>query len=377
MPARTPIEPLPELHEWATALRRVSSQPLEFCPGFRDIALRFEAWWAQEAIDRPIFMACVNTDPSRPITRRLDLLHQPAVWLEQKLLDLQQLRPIGDALPNIRVDFGPVLLGALFGGRLEFGSDTGWTHAFIDDDWSNEPDWVVHPDNPWYQQLLKLVDLVSTCAAGQYLVCTPDLGGSADVLLNLRGATGLCLDVMDRPERLRAAIDAIYPAWRQVFSDLYRGATRHGAGLIHWLGLWSDRPYVIPACDFNAMISPRQFRTLCLPDIDRQAASVGRAVFHLDGPDAARHIDDILEVPHIQAVQFTPGAGSPSAVPWLPMFQKIQARGRSLLVICPPNEILEVCRGLSWEGLAILVEAPLTPPQLDDLLARTLRTLLK
>ncbi|HOW69143.1 MAG TPA: hypothetical protein PKY77_00965 [Phycisphaerae bacterium] len=377
MTAPASIEPLPESQGWTAVLEQVSSRPLEFCPDFPDIARRFEAWWAHDAIDRPIFIATANTNPARPINRRLELLGQPEAWLEAKLADLRQLHRLGDALPHIRVDFGPVLLGALFGGRLEFGSDTAWTHAFIDDDWSNEPDWTVRYDNPWYQLLGKLVELVSADAAGRYLVCTPDLGGSADVLLNLRGATGLCLDVIDRPERLGAAINRIYPAWRQVFADLYRGATRRGAGLIHWLGLWSDRPYVIPACDFNAMISPRQFRGLCLPDIARQAATVGRAVFHLDGPDAARHIDDLLEVPGIQAIQFTPGAGTPSAIPWLPMFQKIQARGRSLLIFCPPGEILEVCRGLRWEGLAILLEAPLTPPQLDDLLTHTRRRLTK
>jgi hypothetical protein len=193
------------------------------------------------------------------------------------------------------------------------------------------------------------------------------------VLLNLRGSARLCLDVADQPVRVRGAVDAIYPAWRRAYSTLYRTALSQGAGIIHWLGLWSNQPYMIPACDFNALIGPRQFRDLFLADIARQAATVGRAVFHLDGPDAARHIDALLELPEIQAIQFTPGAGTPSALAWVDMFRKVQARSRSLLIVCPADEVIRLCEALRPEGLAILVDAPLSPNELRELYAQFCR----
>ena len=67
---------------------------------------------------------------------------------------------------------------------------------------------------------------------------------------------------------------------------------------------------MIPACDFNFLIGPREFERLFLPDIARQAATAGRAIFHLDGPGAARHIDALLDLPELQAIQFVPGAGT-------------------------------------------------------------------
>jgi hypothetical protein len=127
---------------------------------------------------------------------------------------------------------------------------------------------------------------------------------------------------------------------------------------------------MIPACDFNFMIGPKEFERVCLPDIARQAATVGRAVFHLDGPGAARHIDALLEVPDIQAIQFTPGEGTPSALAWVEMFRKIQAKGRSVLVICPANEVLALCDALRPEGLAIMITESLTPKTLDDVFAQ-------
>ncbi|MBI5095145.1 MAG: hypothetical protein HZB26_22255 [Candidatus Hydrogenedentes bacterium] len=349
-----PISRIAELESWSQALTRIAAEPLEFCPGFPRIARRFEAWWNQELLDRPIFIASTNSSPARPIRRRLELLHNPAAWFEAKRADVAQTRYLGDAIPFIRTDFGPVFLGALLGGDLEFGADTGWTHAFINDDWSNAPDWILREDNPWWLRLRELTELVASDARGRYLVCTPDLGGSADVLLNLRGSQGLCMDVMMEPDRVRAAVDAIYPAWRRAFSELYRIALCAGAGIFHWLTLWSNRPYMIPACDFNYMIGPEQFNAVCLPDIARQAATVGRAVFHLDGAGAARHIDALLEVPGIQAIQFTPGEGTPSALPWIDMFKKIQSRGRSVLIIAPAHEVLPLCDALKPEGLAFL-----------------------
>jgi hypothetical protein len=362
--------PIESILQWTEKLTAIARQPLEFCEDFPRIARRLEAWWHHEAIDRPVFMAEANMRPDRPITRRLELMDQPDLWFREKMLDMQQVHRVGDILPRVRVDFGPVLLGSLLGGRREVRSDTSWTHAFIDDDWSNAPDWMIPDDHPDWRLLHELTQRVAQNAAGRYLVCTPDLGGAADVLLNLRGSAQLCLDVVMRPDTVKAAVEAIYASWQKAFASLYATSLEHGAGVIHWLGLWSSRPYAVPACDFNALIGPAHFRELFLPEIAREAASAGRAVFHLDGPDAARHIDTLLEVPEIQAIQFTPGAGSPSALAWMEMLKRIQEKGRSLLIFSPAEEVLTLAESLKPEGLAIFIEQSPPPAELDALFDR-------
>jgi hypothetical protein len=347
-----PSTPLPELSRWRDRLAEIARRPLEYCPHFQQLARLHEAWWTQQN-ERPLFLAVANPDPSRPITKRLDLLDKPEAWLAAKRADSRQMRFFGDTIPFIRVDFGPAMLGGLFGGRVEFGSDTTWTHAQIDDDWSNEPDWQLREDNPFWRSLQTLLRVAAADAKGRYVICMPDLGGSADVLLNLRGSTGLCLDALERPDRVRAAIDAMYPAWRRAYCELYRQTVDQGVGLISWLLLWSNRPYMPAACDFNFMIGPDEFNALCLPDIARQTATVGRGCFHLDGVGAAKHIDALLEVPEIRGIQFVPGAGSPSALIWVEMFRKILASGRSVLAVCPPEEVKPLCEALPHAGLAV------------------------
>ena len=342
---------------------------LDLCEDFTGITNRFEAWWAHQLVDRPIFLAAANSQPSRPINRRLELLDDPERWFETKYQDMLLLHRRGDMFPNIRVDFGPLLLASVFSGERLFGADTAWTPEVINDDWSNIQ-WDFSTEHPWWQKMSQLLQRVSEAAAGHFAVCSPNLGGSADILLALRGATRLSLDVIDQPERIKQAVLSIYPAWWQAFQDLIRIPAEKGAELIHWLYLWSSRPYVVSECDYCYMIGRKQFESLFLPDIARQAAAVKRAVYHLDGPGCARHIDALLSLPELDAIQFTPGVENPSALPWLGMFSKIQSKGKSLLVICPAEEVLALCDQLSPEGLGVLIETPLSPHELDDLYAQ-------
>jgi hypothetical protein len=339
---------------------------LELCQEYDRITQRFEAWWAHSLLDRPIFLASANTRPERPIDRRLDLISQPERWFEAKYQDMLLRRRRGDMLPNIRIDFGPCLLASVFGGERRFEADTAWTVECIDDQWS-KVNWEFSPGHPWWVRMRNLLEMVSVSAAGRYAVCSPNLGGSADILLILRGATKLCMDLVDQPEKIEQAVAAIYPGWLQAFQDLYRVTAASGAELIHWLYLWSARPYVITECDFCYMIGKKAFEHFFLPDIARQAAAAGRAVYHLDGPGCVRHLDALLALPELDAIQFTPGVENPSALAWVEMFRKIQAKGKSLLVICPAEEVLALAHQLSPEGLAILIESPLTPEELDDL----------
>ena len=347
-----PIEPIVERDAWTKQLTAIAAEPLEFCPDFPEIAARYEAWWHGTLVDRPVFLGSRKIDPRRKHGKHLELLiDEPDRWFEETHADMLNTHRLGDSLPNIRVDFGPVILGGLLGGRTEFGANTTWTHPFIDDDWSNAPDGTIDEAGPFWQTLLKRTKTVSADARGRYLLRTPDWGGSADVLLNLRGSEALCIDVLERPDVVRRAVDAIYPAWRRLFTRCHEITLGSGAGIIHWIGLWSNEPYLIPACDFNYLIGPVQFNEIFLPDIARQTATVGRGVFHLDGEGATKHIDALLEIPELRAIQYVTGAGTPEALPWLDMFKKIQSKGRSLVILCYAEEVETLLDELKPEGL--------------------------
>jgi len=353
--AHAPTDPIVERDAWTETLSAVAREPLDACPDFPTIAARHEAWWHQALIDRPLFCASSTIRPSQSSGKHLDLLlTDPDRWFTETRADMLNVRHLGDSLPSIRVDFGPVILGGLFGARTEFGSNTTWTHPLIDEAWTNAPDGTIDETGAFWKTLLRLMETVSSDARGRYLVRTPDWGGSGDVLLNLRGSENLCIDVLDRPDVVKRAVDAIYPAWRKAYTTCHRIVLANGAGIIHWIGLWSNEPYLIPACDFNYLIGPEPFNRIFLPDIARQTATAGRGVFHLDGPGATKHIDALLEIPELRAIQYVPGAGTPEALPWIDMFKKIQAAGRSLVILCYAEEVTTLLDELKPEGLCFV-----------------------
>ncbi len=361
------MQPIPELDQYATLLQSIATQPLEYCPDFPAICQRFDAWWNQSCLDRPVFICAANSNPSRTITKRLELLESPEEWFEAKLADLRQMHRVGDALPMVRPDFGPVVLSGAFGGKVEFLADTTWTHAFIKDDWSNAPDWSLHPDNPWWAKIVRFSKLVASQGKGRYVFQTPNMGSSADILLNLRGSTELCLDVVDQPGQILAAVDAIYPAWREATHQLFDLALSEGVGVTHHTMTWSGLPHTPLECDFNYMIGQKDFERIFLSDIARQSATLNRCVFHLDGPGAVKHLDALLSVPSIQAIQYVPGEGTPSALPWVNVYRKIQAAGKSVQIVCPADEVLQLSQELKPEGVCYLASTSLPPDQLDQL----------
>ncbi|HSJ54924.1 MAG TPA: hypothetical protein VLC52_14380, partial [Anaerolineae bacterium] len=336
-----------------------------YCEDWPAVARRYEAWWAHDVIDRPLVTASVNRDPVRRITRRVDLIDDPERWLAAKLQDLAQVRRVGDALPFIRVEM-PILSG-MMGSRSEYSpeEDTVWTWPTIRDDWSNMPEWRWRDDDPLLNTMRTLTRMVSEDSVGRYLVGSAGIGMGGDSLMTMRGSSELCIDVIEQPERIMRAIEAYYPLWIGLVREFYNITTAAGAGLMHvTVPVWSNRPYVCIQCDFSFMISTRHLSHIFLPEIARQAATLGRSVFHLDGPGVANHIDAILEVPDIQAIQWVPGVGMESILSWVPMLQKIQRRGRSLQVICPPEEVLPICQALKPEGLMITLGRSLAEPDL-------------
>jgi hypothetical protein len=343
---------------WARSLRDAARRPLAYCPDFPAIAARHEAWWSRSQNGGPLLIASANREPDRPVSRRLDLLDDPQAWLAARRPMMRQQAFSPDWFPFLRADFGPVMLGGLLGAPVEFVSDTTWTRHFIRDDWCNAPDWKIHPETAWHSYLPALLDILRQDAAGQYVACTPSLGGSADVLLNTRGPDALCLDLIDRPQVIRAAIEAIYASWKEAFELIWDTLSAEdgkypSSGVINWVGMWSNQPYHVLECDFNYLIGPQDFQRFFLPDIDRQARDVGRGIFHLDGPGAARHIDALLELDSLQAIQYVAGAGN-RATDWIKMLHKIQERGKALQIACDSHEIFDLARKLEPEGLAFL-----------------------
>jgi len=76
------------------------------------------------------------------------------------------------------------------------------------------------------------------------------------------------------------------------------------------------------------------FRRTILPGLEYESRQTKHGIFHLDGPGALRHLDDLLALPMLHAIQWVYGANNGPATRWLDVYRRIQAAGKGMEVAC-------------------------------------------
>jgi len=353
---------------WRKALEQIQASSLTYCPSFPDVAARWNAWWRFSS-DAPLIVAELRRPADIRWDKAFDLLDQPGEWVRLRRKQVEQTDYFGEALPFVRVDIGPVAMGAFMGAPLRFAmaEQTSWQAPVIET-WEKETRLVVDPDNAWFRKVLLLLEMLAADAHGHYLVCLPDLTGAMDAIANMRGTQNLCFDLYEEREAVLLASAQAVDAWELVFSRMYDHVLGLGAGVTQWVSCWAAAPFTVPTCDFNALIGVEDFQAVCMPSLKEQARRAGLCVFHLDGPDAARHAETLAEDPDITAVQYTPGAGTPSALAKLPMFRMFQKHEVPLFIDCPLDEVKQLVQELDPRGCAIRVSGLESKKQAEELI---------
>jgi hypothetical protein len=325
---------------------------------------RFLAWWAGEAIGRcALAVTAPRADmadieppvpPTEPAARWTDLAYIRA----QNAYRLATTFYGGEALPVWHGGYpGHTSIPAFLGCPTELDENTGWWDPIFDeqvDDW-DVASLRIDPDNRWWRFTLEQARMSVTEAAGRALPCIGGaLGGCGDTLAALRSTMPLLYDVTRVPQRVLQAELYLMDVWIEVYETLY-GITHAAAegSTVGWFPLWSPGRYYVTHCDFSYMISPKMFRELFVPAIERQTQYLDHCVHHVDGIGAFRHVPVLCELPRLQALQILPGAGKPSPLHYLDTLRQVQALGKNLHISLPPDEVESALELLSARGLFI------------------------
>ncbi len=190
---------------WRESLSAIRSEPLTLCPGFPEIALKWNDRWACES-ERPLILSQVAKTGQIRWDKAFDLLEQPEEWLRLRRKQVEETYHVGESLPSVRVDVGPVAMAAFMGARLHFADEeqTTWQDPVIES-WEDENPMRVDPNDRWLKQMLLLMDMLAEDARGNYLVCLPDLTGAIDAIANMRTPTKLCFDLYENRDAVLAA----------------------------------------------------------------------------------------------------------------------------------------------------------------------------
>ncbi len=83
----------------------------------------------------------------------------------------------------------------------------------------------------------------------------------------------------------------------------------------------------------------------------------------------ARHVDAILTLGNLQAVNWVQGYGADEPImQWLPLIRKIQEAGKSVIVDLKMNELDEFMKNADPTG--IMLSVPAEPHEQKDVLQR-------
>ncbi len=279
-----------------------------------------------------------------------ELNYQRAVaWFENTFFG-------GEALPVTYINWGAMAMAGMFGSPVVFKQTSVWYPAVIDN-WETWT-WRFDPTtNPVWRTLRAIHNRLLEDAPGRYLVGKPELGNGADVLSLMRGMDHLATDLIEFPDAVRQGVEVISDAWVTLMEEAYQASADVNQGdVLAWMGLWAPGRIDQLACDFSSVISPAMFRDFFVPELEKMGTWCAYGTYHLDGPACMkRMLDPVLEVPQIRAIQFTPGAGSPrtSFPAYIPRYQRILDSGRSLYLLCDPDEVEPILAALPPEGLFI------------------------
>ena len=335
--------------------------------GFKDnlesAQRRVEAWWRGEASGRPVILVTAPRDGAQPYAGPdTDDLHHwftdPHYVFPRLRYQLESTHYGGEAMPVVApVPTGMVaILNKYLGaGNRYLSKSTTWSTPIIED-WAGRPPLRFDPQNPWWLLSRRLLEGWVDYARAEGLECfcaQPDLNGPTEILAGLRGAERLALDFYDSPAVIAPALREINQAWREVWAEC-RAITSRLGGYFTWMRIWSEIPAVDLQSDFSCLISAAMFDEYFLPAIEEQTRWADRTVYHLDGPDAVKHLDSLLALPNLDAIQWVQGAGAPPAAAWVPLYRRIQAGGKRVQALCEPHEVRPLIEALDPGGLMLV-----------------------
>ena len=339
---------------------------LQSKPDFEAAMKRVHAWFGQELLDRP---------PVRFSEHNADFAGSPRLagrtWpdLKSRWFDaefqvdyfLESIRGRtfhGETFPVFCPNLGPNVYAAFYGGELQFGEVTSWIRHGVRD-WSDMRRLKFSRENEYFVKIEELTRAALQKCAGLFMVGYTDLHGSLDCAADWRDPQLLCLDIFDCPENIHKLVRLADENFLPTFDHYDAALKGNGQLSVNWMGIPSRERMHVPSCDFTANVSTENFEEFYLPSLLAEVRSMTHLVFHLDGKGMIRHLDRILQVPEIQAIQWVQGVGDDLPIlQWLPLIRRIRAAGKSVVVDLQLSELEPFIAAMAPQGLYLCLAAP-------------------
>jgi len=326
----------------------------------------FVDWWKHDGLVLGCWdLDISNTNPLSPVEKPdvyakiEDRYRDPHLFSRLNHYRLANSHFPADILPISYTNLGPGSLSLYLGCTPDFSNDTVWYkpcwHKL--DDPEELPTLVFDSSNYWWKITEEILKSSIEIADGRYFAGCPDLVENIDILSSLRDSQLLMMDMIERPQWVEKKIGEINRVYFDVYDRVYQIIKQDDGGACFGpFRIWGPGKTAKVQCDASAMFSPDMFRQFALSALKEQCSWLDYSMYHLDGTQAICHLDAILEIEDLDAVEWTPQAGIEDGgnERWYPMYRKILASGKSLQVInVLPNEIKPLLNAIGTKGVYI------------------------
>ncbi len=352
----------------------------EFSGDWNGLKARYEAWWKGENTDGPILGILaprvqggssgdrwVESSSGENLGRAgrtavskeaEDFWTDPQTVLNRNLAMFQGAHITADGYPRLFANLGAVSLAPFLGADPIFTIDTIWYKHFLSD--ASEANIVFDEQNRWLQWSLDATRFFKDNEQGRYRTGIPDITEHIDVLACLFDSQQLLLEIMDNPEDIHRLIKQVQQAWFKVY-DFHYNIVKEADGFCNYgpFALIGKGRLAKLQCDMSAMFSAAMFDEFVLPYLAEQAKWLDKSMYHLDGTDAIKHLDSVLSIPEIKALQWTPGAGKPDGgdAEWDFIYDKALSVGKSIYALVHPANLGRFVKRYGSKGVYIVTGA--------------------
>lgn len=315
---------------------------IQFKKNWDETIKRFDDWFQHKNTGRPLLNILAKREKPlfeeytvEPFDDDADSYLNVEKNYARIMNEYNAYEPVAEAFPQFSMNLGAGSMALYLGASPKFAPDTIWFQPCIEDYTQALP---LHydPDNIWWvrhQEILRRQ--VKLAKNSDLMVCIPDIVENIDILCSMRDSQTCCFDFYDYPDELRLALKNIEDTYMQYYDPIYNivKTERDCCSYTAFNILGTGKTAKIQ-CDCSVLLSPSQYEEYILPSLARQCDEIKNTLYHLDGPDCLVHVDAIMKLDKLDALQWTPGFGNDQtgSEKWFPLYKTVKEHGKGLWI---------------------------------------------
>ncbi len=321
---------------------------------FDELKERMNAFWNREEMDRCTVALlkkkpCYNDFGDKNFyfdVETADRMHRQR---------FESFEYLWEGIPSLFSYFGTAGIAEYAGSKPEYTPRTTWFHPCLD-----EPDasQISFKCRDAFEKQKDAIAKMIALSKNDYAVTVTDNCGIADALAAMRGTDTFLMDMITDEDFVTEGIQKLIPIYKETQEQFFDLVKENNEGsIISWMHTWAPKRCAQMQCDLSVMISPEMFGKFIMPELEELSSFLDYPVYHFDGQEQIRHLDMLLSIEKLRAIQWTPVTGQPRTSTFIKELQKIQKAGKNLILFPGNNEIEFLLDNLSSRGLHMLVYA--------------------